>query len=94
MSVSLEIKRPDGDRIETMMPAGKSDAGPTLTSDRGALSEIPTDFAIAIRHEGFELSNDGLVTWTDYDTIHHPSRWPLSCKLFDTSVILFFEFFT
>lgn len=94
MSVSLEIKRPGGDRIEIMMPPEKSDPGSTLASDRGAFSEIPTNFTIAIRQEGFAYSNDGTVTWTDYDTKHHPSRWPISRKLFDTSVILFFEFFT
>ncbi|QDS72162.1 hypothetical protein FKW77_004542 [Venturia effusa] len=73
---------------------GKAQAGSIFANEKESRSRIPTDLALAVRHEGFALSDDGEISWTDYDSIHHPSKWSTRRKLFDTTVILFFEFFT
>ena len=42
---------------------------------------------------GLELSEEGVIRWKP-NTPHHPRNWKLGRKLYDTSLIMFLDFFT
>jgi hypothetical protein len=60
---------------------------------KGGTSGFPQSLLDDLHREGLAISNSGVVGWTDRSVLH-PNRWPLKRRLFDTSVILFYEFFT
>lgn len=74
---------PAHERREVLNPEDPTKAG----------GEIPIGLVQELRQDGFALLDTGIVTWTDHSA-SHPNRWSMKRKLFDTSVILFFEFFT
>lgn len=64
-----------------------------LKDENVRASDFPQNLLDDLSREGLAITDDGIVGWTDRSALH-PSRWPLKRKLFDTSVILFYEFFT
>jgi hypothetical protein len=83
------------DKIETLAKMDEAkEIHPSVSENGNRNAEIiPTKLTDHIHREGLAISDCGVVSWTDRSVLH-PSRWPLGQKFFDTSVILFFEFFT
>lgn len=88
-------KEQAADKIETLTKTNHAKLKKPVVSEdgRGCVPDLPIKLIDDIHQEGLAISNDGVVSWTDRSVLH-PSKWPLRRKLFDTSVILFFEFFT
>ena len=56
------------------------------------LSALPHDAYEVLREHGLELV-DAFVTWKEENT-DHPRNWSLGRKIYDTSIMLFLQFFT
>jgi hypothetical protein len=54
--------------------------------------EIPSVVVEALHARGLEVNDAGNVDW-HLSSCHHPRRWSLARKLYDTSIIVFLEFF-
>lgn len=57
------------------------------------LSEEKTLTPEQLSRQGLELSVTGHVKWRK-DCKDHPRNWPLWRKTYDTSIVMFLEFYT
>ena len=53
---------------------------------------VPRRVSDALKTRGFEVDNEGVVSFAP-DCIIHPRRWPLLRKIYDSAIICFLEFF-
>ena len=53
---------------------------------------IPRKVSNALEARGFEVDNNGTVSWA-HNSITHHRRWPLLRKVYDSAIICFLEFF-
>jgi hypothetical protein len=57
-----------------------------------APQDVPAVVIEALHARGLEVNDVGNVDW-HLTSPHHPRRWSLNRKIYDTSIIIFLEFF-
>jgi len=84
---SISLSRPSGG--EKQVSKISSMSTPTLGSSDNERAESSK---VELGKLGLQRGSDGLIAWRS-DSKDHPRNWSASRKAFDTTVIIFFEFF-
>jgi hypothetical protein len=64
-----------------------------LRDDVFEVAMIPEALKAQLKKDELDLFENGVVCWTETSPLH-PRKWTLKRKMYDTTVIVFLEFFT